>query len=130
MAGWFNFVFLGAVTVFFLAFAPELVRFFGDNPEVDMIAQRGLRIMVLSFPFYAFGLVVLQAFNGAGDTWTPTWLNFIVFWLIEIPVAWLLSVRLGLGPDGVFWAICTAFATLPVAATLVWRRGKWREVKV
>src|SRR5690606_19879184 len=86
VAGWFNFVFLGAVTVFFLAFAPELVRFFGDNPEVDMIAQRGLRIMVLSFPFYAFGLVVLQAFNGAGDTWTPTWLNFIVFWLIEIPV--------------------------------------------
>lgn len=126
VASRYNFAFLGTLGVVFLLFAPTLVGFFGGDPEVVALATRALRIIALGFPLYAFGMVITQAFNGAGDTWTPTWLNFVVFWLFEIPLAWLLATVVGLGPDGAFWAITLAFSLLAGAAVLVWRRGRWR----
>jgi Na+-driven multidrug efflux pump len=75
-------------------------------------------------------MVLTQAFNGAGDTWTPTWLNLFVFWLWEIPLAYLLAKVLGWGPRGVFLAITIAFSTLAVASAVLFRRGRWKSKKV
>jgi putative MATE family efflux protein len=130
VAGWFNLVFLGALGVFYLALAPWVVSWFGSDPAVTAVAERALRIVALGFPLYALGMVLTNAFNGAGDTWTPTWLNFFVFWLWEIPLAWVLAKPLGVGVDGVFWAIVIAFCTLTGASWVVWRRGKWRTTVV
>jgi Na+-driven multidrug efflux pump len=89
-----------------------------------------LRIVAAGFPFYAYEAVVIQSFNGAGDTWTPTILNLVIFWLVQIPLAYLLSVVLGVGPRGVFLAITVAFSTLAVIAALLFRRGTWKRVAV
>ena len=130
VASKYNLLFLGTLGALFVAFAPWLVSWFGNDPAVIEVAARALRIVALGFPLYAFGMVLTQAFNGAGDTWTPTWLNFVVFWLFEIPLAWLLAKPLGFGIDGAFWAITVAFSALAGASWLVWRRGKWREAAV
>jgi putative MATE family efflux protein len=130
VAARFNLIFLGTLGAVFVAFAPWLVSWFGNDLAVTAIAARALRIMALGFPLYAFGMVLTQAFNGAGDTWTPTWLNFVVFWLFEIPLAWVLARTLGIGPDGAFWAITVSFSALAGASWLVWRRGHWRAAAV
>ncbi|HEX3101362.1 MAG TPA: MATE family efflux transporter, partial [Pyrinomonadaceae bacterium] len=82
------------------------------------------------FVFYGFGMVLETAFNGAGDTWTPTYLNFFIFWVLEIPLAYLLAYKFQMGPGGVFWAITIAFSVLAVASGLLFRRGKWKLKKV
>jgi Na+-driven multidrug efflux pump len=76
------------------------------------------------------GLVLEQAFNGAGAAWTPTALNFVCFWLIEIPLAWLLAIRIGMGADGVFTAIAVAFSVLTVISGVLFRRGRWKQARV
>ena len=125
-----NFYFLGAVGVLFLLFAPGVVGIFGVDPVSASHAIHGLRIVSAGFFFFAFGMTVTQAFNGAGDAWTPTWLNLLCFWLWEIPLAWVLAFPLGFGPDGVFVAISVAYATLAVAASLRFRKGTWKQVAV
>jgi putative MATE family efflux protein len=130
VASRYNLAFLGSLGVIFAVFAPDIVALFGEDPEVTHIAARALRIIALGFPLYAFGMVITQAFNGAGDTWTPTWLNFAVFWIFELPLAWVLARQLGLGPDGAFWAIMIAFSVLAGASAAVWRRGRWRTQEV
>jgi Na+-driven multidrug efflux pump len=89
-------------------------------------ARLGLRVISIGFVLYAYGMVLSQAFNGAGDTWTPTWLGFFSFWLFEIPLAYVLAVRFGFGPLGVFVAITTAFSVYAVAALVMFRRGRWK----
>jgi Na+-driven multidrug efflux pump len=84
----------------------------------------------LGFPFYAYGMVLTQSFNGAGDTWTPTLINLFCFWLWEIPLAWLLSTRTALGATGAFVAITVAFSTLAVISAVLFRRGRWKLRKV
>jgi Na+-driven multidrug efflux pump len=79
------------------------------------------------FLFYAWGMVFTASFNGAGDTWTPTWINLFCFWLWEVPLAWGLAVWSGLGPLGVFLAITVAYATLAVVSAALFRRGTWRR---
>ena len=86
--------------------------------------------MALGFLFYAYGMVVTQAFNGAGDTTTPTLINFFCFWLFKIPVAYLLAVKVGLGPRGVFIAITAAYSTLAVVAGALFYRGRWKSRQV
>jgi len=130
VAGRFNLIFLGSLGLVYLVLAPWVVGWFGSDPEVTAVAARALRIVAIGFPLYALGMVLTSAFNGAGDTWTPTWLNFFVFWLWEIPLAWVLAKPLGLGVDGAFWAIVIAFSTLTAASWLVWRRGRWRTMQV
>jgi Na+-driven multidrug efflux pump len=125
-----NFVFLGTVGIVFMIGAPLITQAFGGNAETTAYAIRCLRIVSAGFFFYAYGMVLANSFNGAGDTWTPTFLNLFCFWLWEIPIAWLLSRKLDLGPTGVFAAITIAFSTFAVAAAVLWRRGKWKKAVV
>jgi Na+-driven multidrug efflux pump len=85
-----------------------------------------LRIVAYGFLFYAYGMVLTQSFNGAGDTWTPTIINLFVFWLWELPLAYLLAKVFDFGPRGVFLAITIAFSTLAIVSALVFRTGRWR----
>ena len=85
-----------------------------------------LRTVSLGFLFYAAGMVLTAAFNGAGDTWTPTLINLGVFWLFEIPLAWWLATQTPLGPRGVFWALTIAYSALAVVSAVLFRRGKWK----
>ncbi|HEX7528942.1 MAG TPA: MATE family efflux transporter [Thermoanaerobaculia bacterium] len=130
LAGLYNMTFLGVVGFGFFLFPGALVGLFTADAAVAPVATEGLRIIAAGFLFYAWGMVLVQSFNGAGDTWTPTVINFFVFWLWEIPLAWVLAVRVGLGPRGVFLAITVAFSTLAVVGGLLFRRGKWKEKKV
>jgi putative MATE family efflux protein len=129
-ASLYNFAFLGSVGLAFVLLATPLVRLFTTEPAVLASGAQCLRIVSAGFLFYAYGMVVTQAFNGAGDTRTPTVLNFVCFWLWELPVAYLLSHTFGLGPSGVFWAITIAFSTIAVAGVILFRRGSWKTVKV
>jgi putative MATE family efflux protein len=126
IAARFNFWFLTAVGVVFVAFAGPIVGLFAKEVVVVEYATETLRICALGFPVYAYGVVLLAAFNGAGDTRTPTMLNFVCFWCWEIPLAYVLARVLGVGPAGVFWAICVAFSTLAVLGWVVFRRGTWK----
>jgi putative MATE family efflux protein len=125
-AGRYNAVFLSAVGALFFAAAPLILRAFTKDTAVADYGVHCLRIVALGFPLYAYGMVLTQSFNGAGDTWTPTWLNLICFWVFEIPLAWALAGPAGLGPTGVFWAMMAAFSLLAVASAGVFRRGGWK----
>ena len=125
-AGHYNAAFLLAMGLVFVALAPTIVGFFTTDPAVVPFAIDCLRITALGFPLYAYGMVFTTSFNGAGDTWTPTWLNLLVFWLWEIPLAYVLAVPLRMGPHGVFLAITIAFSTLAIASGLLFRRGRWK----
>ena len=125
-AGFYNMIFLGGVGLVFVLFAPQIISIYTEAPEVAQYGIDCLRIVAYGFVFYAYGMVLGQSFNGAGDTWTPTILNLFVFWLWEIPLAYVLSVYFAMGPRGVFVAITVAFSTLAVASALVFRRGKWK----
>ncbi len=121
---------LTAVGLIFVVAGRPIVSLFTDDPAVRAIATNCLRIVAAGFPFYAYGMVVTQSFNGAGDTWTPTWLNLVIFWLWEIPLAYVLATAAGLGPTGVFIAVAVAFSTLAIASVFLFRRGRWRWISV
>jgi putative MATE family efflux protein len=126
-AGFYNMIFLGIVGLIFIFFAPQIIWLFTADPNVSQYGVDCLRIVAYGFLFYAYGMVIGQSFNGAGDTWTPTVINLFVFWLWEIPLAYVLSVVLGLGPRGVFIAITIAFSTLAVVSGAVFRQGRWKR---
>ena len=126
-AGFYNMIFLGIVGLVFIVFAPQIIWFYTDDPNVAHYGVDCLRIVAYGFLFYAYGMVLGQSFNGAGDTWTPTIINLFVFWLWEIPLAYVLSVMAGLGPRGVFVAMTIAFSTLAVVSAVVFRRGRWKK---
>lgn len=129
-AGLYNMVFLGLIGAVFLAAAPLITSFFTTDLLVQPYAVRCLRIVSLGFVFYAYGMVLTSAFNGAGDTWTPTVINLFVFWLFEIPLAWFLAHRGGFGPTGVFTAMTIAYSLLAVVSLILFRRGAWKSRKV
>ena len=126
----YNTLFLGAVGVVFIAFARPIAGLFTTDAEVFAHAVRALWIISLAFPLYAAGMCFEGAFNGAGDTGTPTRLNFFCFWLGQIPLAWLLAEPLGLGPTGVFIAVPLSFSVLALWSAVLFRRGRWRERRV
>ena len=130
MAGKMNFVFLGTIGVLFILFAPGIVSLFSSDGATAVHAIHGLRIISAGFFFYGYGMVLPQAFNGAGDAWTPTWLNLFCFWVVEIPLAWVLAYGAEWGVDGVFAAITFAFSTIAVLAAVLFKRGRWKTVKV
>ena len=130
LAGRMNLAFLGTVGILFLIGAPWIVDIFGADAITQGYATRALRIISAGFFFYAFGMVLNNAFNGAGDTWTPTFMNLICFWVLEIPLAWVLSHTMGMGPNGVFLAAVIAWSTLAVLAAVVFRKGRWKRVMV
>lgn len=122
----YNLWFLGVLGVVFVALADPIVRIFSDDPEVVRYGVTCLRIVAAGFPLFAYGMVLTQSFNGAGDTWTPTWINLAVFWAFEIPLAYALAVALGFGPTGAFLSITLAFSTLALVSGLMFRRGTWK----
>ena len=126
LTGLYNMVFLALVTVLFVTMAGPLVAVFTNDPAILEVAKASLIIISLGYVFYAWGMVLTQAFNGAGDTVTPTWLNLIGFWMLQIPMAWWLSGAAGWGPRGVFWAVAIAESVLAVMAAAVFRRGSWK----
>jgi putative MATE family efflux protein len=126
----YDMVFLGAVGVVFLIGAPYITALFTTDPMVQPFAIDCLRIVSLGFVFYAYGMVMTAAFNGAGDTWTPTYINLFVFWLFEIPLAWFLATRAGFGARGVFIALTVSYSMLAVVSAVLFRRGAWKNRKV
>lgn len=125
-----NMLFLVAVGIGFFIAAADIVRFFNDNVRVVAIAVECLRIFCLGYVFMAYGMVLTQALNGAGDTRTPMLINVVCFWLIEIPLAYLLATFLDWGPTGVFWSVAISESLLAVISVWVFRQGRWKTVQV
>lgn len=122
----YNTIALGVVGVIFVLFATPLTRLFTTDPEVLGYASQALWIISLAFPLYAAGMCLQAAFNGAGDTWTPTRLNLFCFWMGQVPLAWILAKPLGFGPTGVFIAVPLAFSLLAIWSGILFRRGQWK----
>ena len=125
-AGFYNLIFLGSVGLIFVLFARQIIGLFTHDLNVVPYGVDCLRIVAYGFLFYAYGMVLTQSFNGAGATWTPTIINLFVFWLWELPLAYILAKVVGLGPRGVFLSITIAFSTLAIVSALVFRTGKWK----
>jgi putative MATE family efflux protein len=128
--GLYNMLFLGIIGVVFIFSATPLVRLFTHDPAVVPLAASALRILSYGNIAYAYGMVMLQSFNGAGDTITPTIVNFFGFWILEIPLAWWLALHQGLRSTGVFLSIVIAQAAVALAGILLFRRGRWKKQKI
>lgn len=129
-AAFYNMLFLTTIGITFFVFAPEIIGIFQETGEAHTTGVRCLRVICLGYVFYAYGMVIGQAFNGAGDTRTPTRMNFFCFWVYQIPVAYLLANTFRLGPTGVFIAQASSFCLVAVVSIIIFRRGAWRLVKV
>jgi putative MATE family efflux protein len=126
----YNGVFMAAVTLIFLFAAGPIVEFLNKDPDIQSLAILALRIISLGYVFYGVGMVLTSAFNGAGDTRTPTIINLFCFWGFQIPLAWFLANKLGFGPEGVFAAIPVTESTLTVVSFVVFRQGEWKKIKI
>ncbi|WP_236652864.1 MATE family efflux transporter [Chitinophaga vietnamensis] len=129
-AAFFNMIFLGIVSISFLVAAEPIIRLFTGEEQVVLYGSQCLRFMSLGYVFYAYGMVLMQSFNGAGDTRTPTLINLFGFWMLQLPLAYLLAIFLKLGPQGVFWAIAISESSIAIIAILLFRRGAWMKVKI
>jgi putative MATE family efflux protein len=129
-AGWYNMIFLGVIGALFVGLAPAIVAIYTSDPVIAADAIACLRIVSLGFLFFAYGMVLTQAFNGAGDAWTPTWINIGCFWVWQMPLAYYLALNRGMGPSGVYWAVMIAFSTLAVVSAVIFRRGRWKLERV
>src|SRR5712664_2228941 len=128
--GFYNMLFLGSVGLFFVFFAEPIVRLFTHDTAVIPLAAKCLRSVSYGNIGYAYAMVMLQAFNGAGDTVTPTVVNFFGFWLLEIPLAYWLAISMRLQSNGVFYAIVVAEGSIAVASAVLFKRGKWKAQKI
>ena len=128
--GFYNMLFLGIIGVLFLLFAAPVVRLFTNDPAVVPLAATALRILSYGNIGYAYGMVMLQAFNGAGDTVTPTIVHFFGFWMLEIPLAYFLAIPAHLGANGVYISIVVAEAAIAAAGILLFRRGRWKGQQI
>lgn len=126
IAGLYNLIFLGSIGALFIVFAPFIVGLFTTLPEPHRWGVLCLRIVSTGFLFYAYGMVLENAFNGAGDPWTPAWINLFCFWIFELPFAWFAAHVLGWGPNGVFVAMTVSFSALAVVSAYYFRRGTWK----
>ncbi|MGH9866641.1 MAG: MATE family efflux transporter [Candidatus Polarisedimenticolia bacterium] len=126
LTGFYNMGFLGLVAVVFIVFAEGFIGVFTADPDVLRVGVDCLRYVSYGYVFYAWGMVVVQAFNGAGDTMTPTYINIFCYWLWQIPLAYGLSSTMGMGPQGVFLAITISESTTALVGLLVFRRGRWK----
>lgn len=126
LAGFYNMAFLGLVMVVFVLFAEPLVGVFTPDPAVRALGASCLRIFSYGYMVYAWGMVMVQAFNGAGDTTTPTWINLVCYWMFQIPLAFVLARTLGFGAQGVFWAVPMAELLIALAGIFFFRRGAWK----
>jgi putative MATE family efflux protein len=130
LTGFYNMLFLGAVAVVFIIFPEPIIRLFTDDPEVIPIGVDCLRIVSYGNLAYAYGMVMVQSFNGAGDTFTPTMVNIFGYWLFQIPVAYFLAFRTLLGPKGMFAAIPIAETAIAILGVILFRQGRWKKKKI
>src|SRR5271167_691831 len=128
--GLYNMLFLGAIGIFFILFSVPVVRLFTNDPAVVPLAASCLRILSYGDIAFAYGMVMLQAFNGAGDTLTPTIVNLVGFWFLEIPLAYILAVPLKFGANGAYFSIVVAEASIAAAGILLFRRGRWKRQQI
>jgi len=128
--GKYNAIFMGTVSLGYLIFANTIISWFNTTPEVVKSGSLCLQVIALGYIFYAYGMVMTQAFNGAGDTRTPTKINFISFWLFQLPLAYVSALVLGWGATGVFVAITLAEILIAVLAMIWFKKGKWKKVQV
>ena len=128
--GKYTAVFMGVVSVLYLIFAPQIISWFTSEVEVITNGALCLRIIAAGYVFYGYGMVIINAFNGAGDTKTPTWINFICFWLFQLPLAYVTALSLNMGPLGVFMAITLAEVLITVLGLIWFKKGQWKAVKV
>ncbi|WP_435578223.1 MATE family efflux transporter [Gilvibacter sp.] len=128
--GKYNAVFMVFVSIFYLIFAEWILKIFSDDPEVISNGALSLRIIASGYVCYAYGMVVIQAFNGAGDTQTPTIINFFCFWLFQLPFAYAAALYFEMGPLGVLLAITLAEVLIAAVGIIWFRKGKWKQVKV
>ncbi|MEA3444021.1 MAG: MATE family efflux transporter [Bacteroidota bacterium] len=126
LTGKINMLLLGAISVIFINFPSIFVRFFTSEPSVVQSASMCLRIVSIGFLAYGFGMVLINSFNGAGDTKTPTIINILCFWLIEIPLAYILAIYFDIGENGVFYSIVTAETIMTIIAFVLFKQGKWK----
>jgi MATE family, multidrug efflux pump len=129
-AAFYNTLCLGGIGLIFLLLAPQIISIFTNDPEVAGYGIRCLRIVSAGFVFYGYGMTLTAAFNGAGDTRTPTWIHLGCLWLWEIPLAWTLAHPLGFGPTGVFVAVSVAFSTLALVSAVLFSKGTWKTRRV
>jgi len=125
-----NMIFMGIVSVFLIFFPTTFIKLFIDDANVMVSGVLSLRIISFGFIAYGLGMVLVQALNGAGDTITPTKINFFCFWIIEIPIAYLLALELGNGETGVYYAIIIAETVMTIAAYFFFKKGKWKLKQV
>jgi putative MATE family efflux protein len=130
ITGFVNIIFLGIIGLVLALTPSSFIRIFIDDPEVIQYGASCLRIMSYGFVAYGLGMVMVNSLNGAGDTITPTWINFFCYWLLEIPLAYMLAVTLNLKENGVFISILVAETAMTVSALYFFRRGKWKLKKV
>jgi Na+-driven multidrug efflux pump len=128
--GFYNLVFLGTIGVFFIVFATPVVRLFVQDPTVVPIAAMALRTFCCGNMGYAYTMVMLQAFNGAGDTITPTIVNFFGFWVLLLPLAYWLAVPMGMGAEGGFLAFVVAQFAIAGAGVVLFRQGRWKRIRI
>jgi Na+-driven multidrug efflux pump len=130
LTAWYNVYFLGLVSLVFLLFGGQFVRFFSTDEEVIRAGATALRIFCLGYIFFAFGMVMVQAFNGAGDTRTPTFINLGVLWILQLPLAYLLAITIGLGALGVFITIALCHSLHALISLWLFRQGRWKRMRV
>lgn len=126
----YNAGFMLIITLLFLFAAAPIVRFINPDPDVEKFSLNVLHIVSIGYVFYGVGMVLTNSFNGAGDARTPTIINLFCCWAFQIPLAWTLAIGLKMGPEGVFWAILITETTISIVSFLVFRRGRWKKVKV
>jgi putative MATE family efflux protein len=123
----YNAIFMTSVGVLVVIFAPGIAGLFTNDSDVLRYGTSCLRILAIGIPMYAVGMIVTQALNGAGDTRTPTAINLVCFWILQIPLAYWLATDMSLGPDGVFWAMVVSESLVTILGVAVFRRGKWKQ---
>lgn len=123
-------IYMVLVMIFTFAGGRYFISFFSNDKLIQDVAINALQIMSAGYIFYGIGMVLMSTFNGAGDTWTPTWVNFFGFWLFQIPLAYVLAKQFGMGPTGVFIAIPVAETGIAIAGFMLFKKGKWKTIKV
>ncbi|RFS22369.1 MATE family efflux transporter [Chitinophaga silvatica] len=126
----YNMLFLGCMALLFWIAAPTILKLFTDQPEVIGYGVQCLRYISMGFLFYAYGMVLMQSFNGAGDTRTPLFINLIALWLWQMPLSWFLAVYCNMGPEGVFLGVAISESTSAIIAICLFRRNTWKLVKI
>lgn len=123
-------IFMGFISILYLIFAPQIIEIFNETADVVKYGSLCLRIMTAPFVFYGFGMIALNAFNGAGDTKTPTYINFVCFWLLQLPFAYIVAIPLNYGPVGVFWSVALGEVAMTIISVIWFKKGHWKTIKV